>query len=126
MTLQHHDNSESSLWIRRMARGLSLLSASIVIMLLAFNEDFQSNPTLPAVVLWILVLSTLIAWRWETAGGLMTLCLSPVFLLSLLVQWSRSAGPSMSIWELALIGVCLMLPFLFMGLLFVYIGRQSQ
>jgi hypothetical protein len=105
------------------ARGISLLYIGLLLALLVFNEDFRVSSTLPTIILWLLVLSTLIAWRWETAGGLLTLFLSPVFLLSLFVQWSGSARFVMSIWELALIGICLMFPFLVTGLLFVYIGR---
>lgn len=108
----------------RMARGLSLLVAASILILLAFNEDFRNTPTLPGVVLCVLALSTLFAWRWETAGGLVTLFLCPVFLLSFFVQWSGTAGLSLAIWELALIGVCLVFPFLIIGLLFVLIGRQ--
>jgi hypothetical protein len=107
-----------------MARGLSLLLAALILILLAFNEDFRNTPTLPAVILCALVLSTLFAWRWETAGGLVTLFLVPVFLLSLFGQWSGPAELSLSIWELALIGVCLVFPFLIVGSLFVLIGRQ--
>jgi len=123
MTLPRYDNPNEIQWTRRVARGLSLLFVALILLLLAFNEDFRGNPTLPAFILWVLALSTLIAWRWETAGGLLTLFLSPVFLLSLFVQWSGSARFVMSIWELALIGICLMFPFLVTGLLFVYIGR---
>ncbi|MGD8585938.1 MAG: hypothetical protein PVJ75_11350 [Chloroflexota bacterium] len=108
----------------RMARGLSLLVAASLLILLAFNEDFRNTPTLPAVVLCVLALSTLFAWQWETAGGLVTLLLSPVFLLSLIFQWSEKAELSQAIWELALIGICLVLPFLIIGLLFVLVGRQ--
>ena len=110
----------------RAARGLSLLSVGFLFLLLILNEDFRESPTLPTIVLWILALCTLIAWRWEKAGGLLTLFLSPVLLLSLIVQWSGTAGLVTPIWQLALISFSMGFPFLIIGWLFVYVGRLSQ
>ena len=126
MTTLEYEKPKQAQLAHWLARGLSLLFIGFNLLLLVLNEDFRNSPTLPAVVLCILALSTLFAWRWETAGGLVTLFLSPIFLLSLFVQWSGTAGLSLSIWELALIGVCMMFPFLIIGLLFVHVGRQSQ
>ena len=118
------DHGQDIQSISRMARGLSLLVATSILILLAFNEDFRNAPSLPAVVLCALALSTLFAWRWQTAGGLATLFLSPVFLLSLFVQWSGPADLSLAVGELVLIGLCLVVPFLVIGVLFVLVGRQ--
>jgi hypothetical protein len=126
MRLLCNDSPEEIQLARRVARGLSLLSVGFLFLLLILNEDFRESPTLPTIVLWILALCTLIAWRWEKAGGLLTLFLSLVFLLSLIVQWSGTAGLVTPIWQLALISFSMVFPFLIIGWLFVYVGRQSQ
>ena len=126
MSLLRYDSPEEIQLARRVARGLSLLFIGFILLLLILNEDFRESPTLPTIVLWILALCTLIAWRWERVGGLLTLFLSPVFLLSLFIQWSGTAGLVTPIWQLALIGFGMVFPFLIIGWLFVYVGRQSQ
>lgn len=126
MRLLCNDSPEEIQLARRVARGLSLLFVGFLFLLLILNEDFRESPTLPTIVLWILALCTLIAWRWEKAGGLLTLFLSLVFLLSLIVQWSGTAGLVTPIWQLALISFSMVFPFLIIGWLFVYVGRQSQ
>ncbi|MGD2049832.1 MAG: hypothetical protein PVH03_10060 [Chloroflexota bacterium] len=126
MKLLSFDSPEEIQLARRVARGLSLLSIGFLLLLLVLNEDFRKSPTLPTIVLWILALSTLIAWRWERVGGLLTLFLCPVFLLSLIVQWSGTAELSAPIWQLALIGFGMELPFLIIGWLFITVGRKSQ
>lgn len=126
MKLLSFDSPEEIQLARRVARGLSFLSIGFLLLLLVLNEDFRKSPTLPTIVLWILALSTLIAWRWERVGGLLTLFLCPVFLLSLIVQWSGTAELSAPIWQLALIGFGMELPFLIIGWLFITVGRKSQ
>lgn len=126
MKLLGFDSPEEIQIARRVARGLSLLSFGILLLLLVLNEDFRGSLTLPTIVLWILVLSTLIAWRWERAGGLLTLFLCLVLLLSIFLQWSETAGLTAPIWQLTLIGFGLVLPFLIIGWLFVSVGRKSQ
>jgi hypothetical protein len=126
MKLLSFDSPEEIQFARRVARGLSFLSIGFLLLLLVLNEDFRKSPTLPTIVLWILALSTLIAWRWERVGGLLTLFLCPVFLLSLIVQWSGTAELSAPIWQLALIGFGMELPFLIIGWLFITVGRKSQ
>lgn len=126
MSLLRCNNPEEIQLARWVARGLTLLFVGFILLLLVLNEDFRESPTLPTVVLWILALSMLIAWRWEKAGGLLTLFLSPVFLLSIFAQRLGTAGLVMPIWQLALIGAAWMLPILVIGWLFVSVGRQSH
>lgn len=126
MRLLCNDSPEEIQLARRVARGLSLLSVGFLFLLLILNEDFRENPTLPTIVLWILALSTLIAWRWERVGGLLTLFLSPILLVSLIIQWSGLSGFATPIWQLALISFSMVFPFLIIGWLFVCIGRQNQ
>jgi hypothetical protein len=119
-------NPEELQLARRVARGLSLLSVGFLLLLLVLNEDFRESPTPSTIVLWILTLCTLIAWRWERAGGLLTIVLSLVLLLSIFLQWSETAVLVLPIWQLALIGFGMVLPFLIIGWLFVSVGRKSQ
>ena len=120
------DKSGDIALARRTARGLSLLFIGVIILILVLNEDFRSTPTLPTVVLWVTALSTLVAWRWEKAGGILTLFLTSVFLISLLVQWSDTDRFLMPIWELILFGVCWMAPFIGIGAMFIWISRQGE
>jgi len=126
MTTLNYEIQKQIQLTRWLARGLSLLFIGFNLLLLVLNEDFRSSPTLPTLVFWILSLSMVIAWRWERAGGLLTIILSLALPLSVVIQWSRTAGVVTPSWQLLLIGLSLMVPFLITGLLFLYADRQSK
>ena len=109
----------------KIARGLSLLLVGFLLSLFILNEDFRHSPTLPTYVLWIIALSLLIAWRWERTGAIMILSTTLVFIVSLLLQWLGMSGFGLSIIELALIGICMAIPFLAAGSLFLMLALRG-
>jgi hypothetical protein len=90
------------------------------------NEDFRSEPTLPTIVLWIITLCLVIAWRWERIGGLLAIFLSPIFVLSIVIQWSGAKGLVTPGWQLAFIGIVMAFSFAIIGWLFVSVAWHSE
>ena len=72
--------------VRRVARILSLLLLGFYLSLVLFNDDVRMEPTLPFILYGLVVLSLLIAWRWEGKGGLLTMVGALLFGLFLLVN----------------------------------------
>jgi hypothetical protein len=95
-------------------------------MLLLLNDDFRNDPTLPAVVLLMLSLGLLIAWRWERLGGLILVFLSPILALSMVVQWSGAEGVITPPWQLILIGIAISLSFVITGWLFISVAQHNE
>lgn len=104
---------------RWVARGLSLIISLSLLLLIAFNEDFRREPTLPTVILWLMALSLLVAWKWEKIGGLLTLLLTPLLLVALSMTWTRLSGLTTPVWQLFIGGLLFVLPFLIASLLYL-------
>jgi hypothetical protein len=111
---------------RWIARGISFLIVGFVLLLLVLNDDFRSDPTLPTIVLWLLTLCLVVAWRWERIGGLLVIFLSPFWILSMVIQWSGADGLITPGWQLALIGIAMALSFTILGWLFVSVAQHSE
>lgn len=126
MRLLQYDTTLEINLARWIARGISILIAGFVLLLLVLNDDFRSDPTLPTIVLWILTLCLVVAWRWERIGGLLVIFLSPVWVLSMVIQWSGADGLIIPGWQLALIGIAMALSFVIIGWLFVSVAQHSE
>ncbi|MGB3716187.1 MAG: hypothetical protein WA996_17340 [Candidatus Promineifilaceae bacterium] len=126
MRLLRYDTTLEINLARWIARGISILIVGFVLLLLALNDDFRSDPTLPTVVLWIIALCLVIAWRWERIGGLLVIFLSPIFVLSIVIQWSGAKGLIALGWQLAFIGIVMALSFAIIGWLFVSVAWHSE
>jgi hypothetical protein len=92
MQLLHYENQDEIRTVRWLARGLSILIGGFVVVLYLFNDDFRTNPTPPTVMLGVLTLLMLIAWRWERIGGLLTMSGSLLLAASMLFQLSGVVG----------------------------------
>jgi hypothetical protein len=123
--LQYDTTSEINL-ARWIARLISLLIVGFVLLLLVLNDDFRKDPTLPTIVLWILTLCLVVAWRWERIGGLLVIFLSPIWVLSMVIQWSGADGLITPGWQLALIGIAMALSFAIIGWLFVSVAWHAE
>jgi hypothetical protein len=123
MTFKNWREARLARWV---ARGISLLVAVSLLLLVLFNEDFRNSPTLPTLLLWLLSLSLLIAWRWEKLGGMLTLLLTPVILISLFVQWSGLGGLMTPLWQLFMIALAFLLPFLIAAWLYLSVARYAE
>ncbi len=116
--------------VRWMARGLATLFAAFILSLFLFNEDVRQNPHPPVVILALLALSMMLAWRWEKLGGRLTFIGSPLLFVSVLYTWlsPRAGGfdPGGAwILGMAVVGAALSLPPLIVGWLFVSLARAA-
>lgn len=120
LTLQFETERDVRM-VRWMARGLALLFAAFILSIFLFNEDVRQDLNPPTLVLGLLALSMLLAWRWERWGGLLTLAGVPLFIISVLVTW-LGAGAG---WLLAMAGVAAVtsLPPLIVGWMFLSLAR---
>lgn len=125
MRLMRFGNWQEARLARWVARGISLVIGLSLLLLIVFNEDFRQDPTLPTVILWLMALSLLIAWKWERMGGLLALLLSPVLLVSLFVMWSGLIGLITPVWQLFMIALAFLLPFLIAAWLYLSAAQYS-
>ena len=116
--------SENRRLVRRITRLLSLLLVGFYISLILFNDDVREVPTLPFILYGLVVLSLLVAWRWERKGGLLTLVGSLLFGLFLLVNSLLRYDFNLI---LAVFGaIILTLPCFSAGWLFYTLGQQPE
>jgi hypothetical protein len=125
MQLLHYDNQREIGAVRWLARGLSILIGGFVVVLYLFNDDLRTNPTPPTVMLGVLTLFMLIAWRWERIGGLLTMFGSLLLAASMLLQLSGVVGLITPIPLLILIAGGTTLSFLIIGWLFVSVAQHT-
>ena len=126
MTSVSFDTSQDVRLARWVARGLSLAFAGFVSAIMIFNEDVRADLTPPMLVTVLLSLSAISAWRWERAGGLLTMALAPLLFLSILVQYAGAAGLVTPMWTLLLVAAAMTLSFFILGWLFVSVGRHAD
>lgn len=126
MRLLQYDTTQEIGLARWIARGISIFIVGFVLLLLALNDDFRNDPTLPTIVLWIITLCLVVAWRWERTGGLLVIFLSPILVLSMVIQWTGAVGLITPGWQLALIGIAMALSFAILGWLFVSVAWHSE
>ena len=111
---------------RWVARGISLIIGLSLLLLIVLNEDFRTNPTLPTIILWLMSLSLLLAWRWERVGALSTLLLTPILLIALVVQWTGLGGLLAPFWQLAMVALASILPFLIAAWLYLSAHQYAE
>jgi hypothetical protein len=122
MQLLRYDTERELRWIRWLARGLSLLFSGFMLSVLLFNEDVRQAPTPPTIVLGLLSVSMLLAWRWEELGGKLTMMGAPLFLISVMYMTTQVEA----IFGVALVvGLALTLATLIVGWLFVSVARHT-
>jgi hypothetical protein len=126
MMLLEHGTSREIHFARWIARGLSLVTLGFMLAIAMLNEDFLTDITPPTVILAILFLFTLLAWRWERVGGILTMSLTPFFFLSILVENSNSVGLITPFWVLSLLAAGSAFYFLIVGWLFVSVAQHEE
>jgi hypothetical protein len=115
---------ENTRLVRRVARLLSILLLGFYLSLILFNDDVREDLTLPFILYGLIVLSLLIAWRWERKGGLLTLVGSFLFGLFLLVNGILRYDFNL---PLAIFGSAILtLPCFSTGWLFYTLGQQPE
>ena len=103
-------------------RILSLMPVLFYLSLWLFNEDVRSQPTLAVGFQALLSVSLLAAWRWEKAGGRLTMIGGLIFFLILISGALLGDNPSPAF---ALLGsVLLAAPYVALGWLFFDQGRR--
>lgn len=125
MGLLHFDNAHEIGTARWVARGLTILIGGFVAVIYLFNEDVRQDPTPPTILMGILTLWMLIAWRWERIGGTLLIFGSLLLFLSMLLELSGVAGLITPIWTLILIGAGISLSYLITGWLFVSVAQHT-
>ena len=126
MSILQYDNKQEVMTARWVARGISLFFGGFFLFIFVFNEDVRNDPTMPTIIFGMITLSMLIAWRWEKIGGILTLFLSPIFLLTIFFQWFGARGLMTSTWVLAAIGAGMMFAFFITGWLFVSVAQYFE
>jgi hypothetical protein len=115
---------ENTRLVRRVTRLLSILLLGFFLSLILFNDDVREDLTLPFILYGLIVLSLLIAWRWERKGGLLTLVGSLLFGLFLLVNGILRYDFNL---PLAIFGSAILtLPCFSAGWLFYTLGQQPE
>lgn len=126
MRLLQYDTTQEIRLARWIARGSSLLIGGFIVILFILNEDVRNDPNLGTIILWIMTLGMLIAWRWERIGGTLVLASSPFLVLSMVFYWSGAEGLITPWWELMLIGITISLSFVIVGWLFISVAQHSE
>ncbi|MDX1412617.1 MAG: hypothetical protein R3293_00390 [Candidatus Promineifilaceae bacterium] len=119
-------NGEVTRNIRWAARGLSLLIMGFVLLIFLFNEDVRMTPTPPTLILGILAICMIIAWRWEKVGGLLLLLGSPILFLSLLIQLFASGKLITPVWLILFLDMCLSLSIMIIGWFFISAAQHTK
>ena len=111
--------------VRWFARGLSLLPVLFWLTLAIFNEDFLAEITLPLILIGLLSVSLIVAWRWEKIGGAVTSG-GALLLFGVLLYQNLSAGNMItSRWVLILVSASMAGFYLILGWLFLSIAQQE-
>jgi hypothetical protein len=126
MGLLQYNNLGEIRVARWVARCTSLLVGGSVLFLFLFNEDIIQDPTPPTLILGLLSLAVLAAWRWERVGGTLALLASPIFFISALIEMSSIVGLITPTWVLILIDAAIMLSFVIIGWLFVSVAKHAE
>jgi hypothetical protein len=126
MAFLEYESAQETTVARWVARGISSLTIGLILLTYVLNEDIRNEPTLPVIVLWLIVMGMVIAWRWERIGGLITLFLSPLLFLSVIVEWLGADGLITPAWQLSLIGIAMTVTFSIVGWLFVSVARYTD
>jgi MFS family permease len=122
MQLLRYDTEREVQWIRWLARGLSLLFSGFILSLFLFNEDVRQSPTPPTIVLALLSVSMLLAWRWEELGGKLTMMGAPLCLVAVMYMTTQVES---ILWLALVVGLALTLVPLIVGWLFVSVARHT-
>ncbi len=125
-SLLRYDTKQELNLARWVARALSILIGGFVLMIFLLNDDVRNDPTLPTIVVGMLTIGLLIAWRWERLGGLIVVFLSPILVLSMVIQWSGAEGLLTPPWQLILIGITISLSFVITGWLFISVAQHTE
>ncbi len=111
--------------VRWFARGLSLLPVIFWLTLALFNEDFLAEITLPLILIGLLSVSLIVAWRWERIGGAVTSG-GALLLFGVLLYQNLSADNMItSRWVLILVSASMAGFYLILGWLFLSIAQQE-
>jgi len=111
--------------VRWVARGLSLLPVLLWLTLAIFHEDFLAEITLPLILIGLLSVSLIVAWRWEKIGGAVTSA-GALLLFGVLLYQNLSAGNMItSRWVLIFASASMAGFFLILGWLFLSIAQQA-
>jgi hypothetical protein len=110
---------------RWVARVTSLLIGGFVVLLFLFNEDIRQDPTPPTLILGVLSLSVLAAWRWERVAGTLTLLTAPIFFVAAIVEMVGMDGLITPYWALILIDAAITCAYLILGWLYVSVAKHA-
>jgi hypothetical protein len=126
MSILQYDNKQEVMTARWVARGISLFFGGFFLLIFVLNDDVRNDPTLPTLIFGMITLAMLIAWRWEKIGGILTIFLSPIFLLTIFFQWFGAKGLMTSPWVLGVISAGMMFAFFITGWLFVSVAQYYE
>ena len=111
--------------VRWFTRGLSLLPVLLWLTLAFFNEDILAEITLPVIIIGLLSISLIAAWRWEKIGGAVTAG-GALLLFGVLLYYNFSANNLItSRWVLIFVSASMSGPYLILGWLFLSIAQQE-
>jgi xanthine/uracil/vitamin C permease (AzgA family) len=114
---------ENGLTLHWMARGLSITTSGLFLLILGLaiaNEDKPRGPAVPVLVLLGLTLmASVAAWRWERVGGLVVILLAGALAVAAYSASQAFALGSTTFLPALLYGG----PFLAVGILFWLSGR---
>ncbi len=111
-------------FFRRLAQIISGLLLAFILLLILFNDDVLDYPTWQFLLYTLVILSLLMAWRWERNGGLLAMAGGLLFGLFLLVNALLQNDLNLL---LALFGSAMLsLPCFSAGWLFYTLGQQSK
>ena len=105
-------------------RLLSLLPILFYISLWLFNDDVRSQPALAILFQAILTITLLVAWRWPKSGGLLAMIGGLIFFVILIA--GAFVRDDLSLMAALLISWMMALPYVVLGWLFFYLGRQAE
>jgi hypothetical protein len=126
MELLHFNTLGEIRVARWVARSISLLIGGSVLLLILLNEDVTQDPTPPMLIMGVLSLFVLAAWRWERVAGTLTLLASPIFFISAVIEMPGIVGLITPYWVLILIDAALTLSFMIIGWLFVSVAKHAE
>jgi hypothetical protein len=106
--------------VRRLTRLLSLLPTAFFVSLIVFNDDLRSEPTLPVFIWGLVSVFLLAAWRWEKAGGRLTILCATLLLVTLAVGGTIRSDLPVGLG--LLVSLAITIPYFIAGWLFYSLG----
>jgi hypothetical protein len=124
MQLIRYENSRDVQSVRLLARGLSLVFVALGLFTFVNYAIGRGKLTPAGLVLDVLTVTMLLAWRWEKVGGNLTMGASPLGLISAvyMLRGMSASDP----FGAFLVGLAMSAAALIVGWLFVSVAQHSS